>query len=358
MSALDDDEPLHPWVRDANVDGVFAQWQPRYAEHGVATFPVGPNKRPLMTNWGRVGLPASAILARKKFAYADAFAYRCGKRSKVTVADVDSTDEKLVAQTIAKHGQPGIITRTASGKFHLLYRWNGERRRIRPWGKGLPIDILGEGKGQGGYAIAAPSRVDGGQYAIIHGHLDDLNRLPVGVGLDPRAQKATAANSPLRGMVEHDGRNDVLFRIIGPIARDINLAGGTREQLLAIAREHNEQCAEPMQEGEVMQTVDSVWGLTLEGRNYIGRPGAFVDVCDVDRMIGNDQDALMLLMWLRSRQRPQAEFMCANGLGKRLGWGEDRVGRARRRLIERGYIKPVRKAGRGNPALFRWSYPY
>jgi bifunctional DNA primase/polymerase-like protein len=311
-----------------------------------------------MTNWGHVGLRASAILAREKFANAGAFAYRCGKRSKVTVADVDSTDEKLVAETIAKHGQPGIITRTASRKFHLLYRWNGERRRIRPWGKGLPIDILGEGKGQGGYAIAAPSEVEGGVYEIIYGHLDDLDRLPLGVGLDPRKPcrdpgKVPGA-SPLRGMAEHDGRNDMLFRIIGPIARDINLAGGTREQLLAIACKHNAQCAEPMQEGEVMQIVDSVWGLTLEGRNYIGRPGAFVDVCDVDRMIDGDQDALMLLMWLRSRQRPQAEFMCANGLGKRLGWGEDRVGRARRRLIERGYIKPVRKAGRGT----RWSYPY
>jgi hypothetical protein len=113
-----------------------------------------------------------------------------------------------------------------------------------------------------------------------------------------------------------------------------------------------------MEYKEVSQIVDSVWGMTLDGRNFIGRPGAFVDITDMDRMIVDDQDALILLMFLRGHQSPQATFMCSNGLGKRLGWGEDRVGRARRRLIERGYIKPMRQAGRGSPALFRWAYPY
>ena len=27
------------------MSGVFAEWQPRYAAHGVATFPVGPDKK-------------------------------------------------------------------------------------------------------------------------------------------------------------------------------------------------------------------------------------------------------------------------------------------------------------------------
>ena len=53
---------------------VFAAWQPRYAAHGVATFPVGKDKKPRITNWHRVGLPASQQLAMK-FADADAFGF-------------------------------------------------------------------------------------------------------------------------------------------------------------------------------------------------------------------------------------------------------------------------------------------
>src|SRR5262249_46961900 len=58
-------------------------------------------------------------------------------------------------------GQPAIIIRTASGKFHHLYRYNGERRRIRPWSE-LPIDLLGDN----GFALAAPSKTTKGSYEI------------------------------------------------------------------------------------------------------------------------------------------------------------------------------------------------
>jgi hypothetical protein len=60
----------------------------------------------------------------------------------------------------------------ASGKSHLLYRYNGEPRRIRPW-KDFPIDVLGDN----GYAIAAPSELEKGSYEIIHGQFDDLDLL-------------------------------------------------------------------------------------------------------------------------------------------------------------------------------------
>jgi hypothetical protein len=106
----------------------------------------------------------------------------------------------------------------------------------------------------------------------------------------------------LHGMREHDGRNNALFRAIGPIARDINLAGGTREQLLNIGQQLNAQCAEPMEDMEVNQIVDSVWGMTLDGHNFIGCPGVFMDITDLDRMIADDQDALLLLMFLRGHQ--------------------------------------------------------
>ena len=39
------------------MTGLFAEWQPRYAEHRVATFPV-EGKRPCVRAWDRVGLRA------------------------------------------------------------------------------------------------------------------------------------------------------------------------------------------------------------------------------------------------------------------------------------------------------------
>ena len=153
------------------MSGVFSRWQPEYAAHGIATFPVGETKKPGIRGWQKVGLNGSAELA-EKFTTADALGYVTGRRSNVTVLDIDTTDESVAEDAIDRHGQPIIITRTASGKFHHLYRYNGERRRIRPW-PALPIDLLGDN----GYALAAPSKIATGSYEIIHGHLDDLDRL-------------------------------------------------------------------------------------------------------------------------------------------------------------------------------------
>lgn len=135
------------------MSGVFAQWQPEYAAHGIATFPVEDTKKPGIRGWQKVGLKGSAELAAK-FTNAEALGYVTGRRGNVTVLDIDTTDEKVAEDAICRHGQPRIIVRTASGKFHHLYRYNGERRRIRPW-PDRPIDLLGDN----GYALAAPSKL-------------------------------------------------------------------------------------------------------------------------------------------------------------------------------------------------------
>ena len=160
------------------MSGIFSRWQPRYAEHGIATFPIGEAKKPRIRGWQKVGLKGSTELANK-FGDVDALGYVTGRRSNVTVLDIDTTDERVAADAIRQHGQPAIITRTASRKFHLLYRYNGERRRIRPWPE-LPIDLLGDN----GYALAAPSKLATGSYEIIHGHFDDLDRLAPLADLD------------------------------------------------------------------------------------------------------------------------------------------------------------------------------
>jgi Tripartite tricarboxylate transporter family receptor/Bifunctional DNA primase/polymerase, N-terminal len=139
--------------------GIFSKWQPRYAEHGVVTFPVNGDKTPLIRGWQKVGRKGSAALI-DKFKKADALGYLTGHRSNVTVLDIDTREEKIAEDAIRRHGQPAIITRTASGKFHFLYRYNGERRRIRPFGS-LPIDLLGDKAGLvgGQVQLALPASI-------------------------------------------------------------------------------------------------------------------------------------------------------------------------------------------------------
>ena len=94
--------------------------------------------------------------------------------------DVDTTDERVLSDAMNRHGQTPIVVRSGSGKFHALYRHNNERRSVRAW-EGLPIDLLGAG-----LAIAPPSLVAKGQYQIIQGRLDDLDRLPIMCELEDR----------------------------------------------------------------------------------------------------------------------------------------------------------------------------
>ena len=132
--------------------GVFSSHQPVYAEHGIATFPLNDNKRPAIQNYQKVGLPASAMFAAR-FPASDGFGFMTNARSGITVLDVDTTDDRMLADAMCRHGSTPLVGRTASGKFHALYRHNGEFRKIRPFGD-LPIDLLGIG----GLVVAVPSR--------------------------------------------------------------------------------------------------------------------------------------------------------------------------------------------------------
>jgi hypothetical protein len=149
------------------VQGVFSNHQPVYAAHGVATFPVTQDKIPAIRGYSRVGLPGSAKLAQK-FPSAGALGFIAGRRSRITVLDVDTTNEKVLSDALARHGKSNLVVRTGSGKFHAYYRHDGERRRIRPWGSDLPIDIIGAATtGLASVAIAPPSVVTKGSYEII-----------------------------------------------------------------------------------------------------------------------------------------------------------------------------------------------
>ena len=65
----------------------------------------------------------------KKFESCDAFGFQPGARSKITILDVDTTNERVLADAEIRHGESPLKVRTASGKFHVYYRHNGEPRK-------------------------------------------------------------------------------------------------------------------------------------------------------------------------------------------------------------------------------------
>src|SRR5262249_22246566 len=69
---------LKVFVMETNSS--FDKWQADYAAHGVATFPVDGNKRPMVSRYNQFGLVGSAEIA-SKFGHAPAIGFMCGKRN-------------------------------------------------------------------------------------------------------------------------------------------------------------------------------------------------------------------------------------------------------------------------------------
>jgi hypothetical protein len=267
----------------------FVESQAVYARYGIPLFPIRLNedgsKRPLVRNFDRIGVFASAQLA-KKFGDAPAFGFVCGNRSKITVLDVDDCDERVLANAMGGHGKTPLVVRTARRHFQAWYRWNGEQRRIRP-NPHLPIDILGSG------AVVAPNSSGvHGRYEIVEGSLEDIERLPA------LANIQSGASSDASTMGPDTGRNNWLFRQLGRDAHHCD----DFDSLLDRARTLNEQFAVSLPDSEVVRAAKSVWKMTSEGRNRFGQYGAWISVNEIDGLVA-DPYLCTLLGWLRAHNR-------------------------------------------------------
>lgn len=319
--------------------GVFAAAQSDYAAHGIATFPLTADKRPAVKGYGRIGLKASAELA-SKFADAPGVGFMAGKRSGLTVLDVDTADENVLADALARHGATPIITRTGSGNFHAWYRHNGEGRMIRP-DPAKPIDILGTG-----VTIAPPSIGRKGAYAFAQGSLDDLDALPVMQG-----RSAQTAPKPGAGLRDGDGRNRALFQhcmIQAPHCDDL-------DALLDVARTYaSDQFADAMPDAEIIKTARSAWDYQERGKNWIAGRRPIESLDGVHGLARDNPHAFALLSLLRDYHRDD-EFMLVTAMHRALGWTERRWRDARDTLLSEGWITRTHKGGRGpnDPARYR-----
>ena len=337
--------------------GAFSCHQPIYAEHGIATFPLNDNKKPAVRNYQKLGIRASASLA-ERFRSSDGLGFMTNARSRLTVLDVDTTDDRVLADAMSRHGSTPLVGRTASGKFHALYKHNGEFRKIRPFA-GLPIDLLGVG----GLAVAVPSRFAKGEYYFIEGCLDDVDRLPVMRSLAPgmyRQRETTtvgARPSIAKGAIEEEVpegvRNSTLWRYsMRMLAEAPSIK---RDAVLAAALLHNRSFAPPLSDAEVVEIVSSACDTTAKRRNYFGGGGKVVSSVDeVDCLMSENLDAFALLMKLR-RHNWSGEFIVANAMAETMGWTRKRFAAARTALVAVGKIRLVRQAHTGSAALYAWS---
>ena len=331
------------------MSGVFGAWQPKYADHNIPTFPVQfleGVKKPAIRHWQKAGLRFSAKLTAK-FGDAEALGFCCGRPSGITVLDVDTSDDKVLADALNRHGQTPIVVRSGSGNWQAWYAANDEGRHIRP-NPSVPIDILG-----GGFCVAPPSIGTRGPYQLIQGTLDDLDRLPVMQNLE--AAFADKDLSRLRvptregGRIPDGMRGTELFKHCMRQARHCD----NLEALVDVARTFNaDALGPPKPDDVVVKTARSAWGYEERGENWVSRPRVSVSKKELDL----PPQALWLLCRLHFLNGPNAEFMIANGFAKHLGWSENMLRTNRKRLLEAGYIRETRPAAPPHQvALYRWA---
>jgi hypothetical protein len=325
--------------------GIFSEWQPRYAERGVATYPVvihaDGRKTPAVRGWTKIGSEYSRQLILK-FPGHDAFGLTCGRRNGISVLDVDTPDERVLQDALGLFGPTPFVVRSGSGHFQAWYNHGGEMREVRPW-EDLPIDILG-----GGYVVAPPSRGPRGAYEIIQGGIDDLGSLPRMARLpEPRSK---SDNIPRRGVTIGE-RNDTLF---GACMRRAPKCSSLNE-LLDFARSRNQEFVPPLDDAEVGKTAGSAWGYEERGQNWFER-GQFValDHDAIDRL--GDADAAFLFLRLKRHHEGVEQFVLAKAMAASLGWDPRRWRAARDRLAAGGFIRPLHIGGRGkhDPSIYGW----
>jgi hypothetical protein len=316
----------------------FAEWQPVYASHGLATFPVridAETKKPLAKNYLRAGRRYSERLAQQ-FPDADAFGFALGPRTKIAVLDCDTTDERILSDALTRHGKTPLVVRSGSGHFQAWYQHNGEGRHIRPNPR-LPIDILG-----GGYVIAPPSKGVKSTYQIIEGTLNDLHNLP--------PLQRFIAQKPIEAISE-GRRNTALWQHCMRQCRSCD----DFSALLDVAETFNAHSLNPpLGSDEVVRTARSAWQATERGENRFGQFGAFLTLAETQSMV-RDPHLLALLAWLKAQNAPGAQFLIADGLAGLLGWSLPQLRRCRKALVDAGHIKMVRPPVRGCAALYRWA---
>ena len=171
--------------------------------------------------------------------------------------------------------------------------------------------------------MAPPSRVAKGQYQFLQGSLDDLDRLPI--MLVPPPDQVVDIDK-LVGEVKQGERNKRLLNLCLHEARHCD----DLDTLCDVARTRNSEFSPPLEDDEVMKVAASAWRYEVDGRNYSGGRCAVFSTADVLPLMP-DPYVAALMVWAKTRFKPDSEFWIADGLGAlttcgRLDEGQSRWG--------------------------------
>lgn len=146
----------------------------RYAERGYRCIPVAAlSKAPPLLKWKRYQSESPTLDDYREW-FSDAARNIALLTGDIVVADVD--DPALLDLVVEKCGEPGAVSKTPSGGFHLWYRKRrGTHVGNRVDVKGREFDIRAEG----GYAIVPPSSTDVGRYEWLGEGLPAISELPL-----------------------------------------------------------------------------------------------------------------------------------------------------------------------------------
>ena len=350
-----------------------------YAKFDIPSIPLGKNKRPSVKGFEIAGLTLGQserfIRSRPN---ANALGVPDGRLSGIVRLDIDEHGEHIEREVIRRAGDTPFKVETASGKRHLIYAYNGERRltgpagrsNARPWSD-LKVDLCG----QGGYSISPPSQCAGGEYRLLgdvalEQMLESRQRLPVIKGLDARAYVPVvdpATPAGVGGGIETDvddlsrvtvgDRDAVFYRVVARIAKRVFLNGGTMAHAHAEARASNAEFPVPLPANQVRLKVQHWWGLTKAGKNQFGTGRRQRIRGWRQELAGSDPVLLALLEWLKDENGPESEFWIANGLiGTHFTgwWSNDRLRDTRQRALKGRWIEQIVKPVQGRHALYRW----
>jgi len=195
--------------------------------------------------------------------------------------------------------------------------------------------------------------VDGGRYQFLRGGLNDICNLPTMRGVTELLTRAKPKSAPKRGPFKEGSRNDMLFRACMFEAKQAK----NWDEVLAFARKFNEVNMHPaLLDMEVIDTATSAWQYQTRGENFIGGGGRLVTMPDpmMDDLMQRNQDALVLMLFIRRNHWSRERFHLANGMSETMDWTLPRFKKARRLLVERGYLRVLRPATNKLPAEYGW----
>jgi hypothetical protein len=356
--------------------GIASSTAETYAKFNIPSIPLGAKKRPAVKGFKIASLTVDQSRGFHRIRPdANALGVPDGALSGIVRLDIDERGDNIVTEVIRRAGDTPAKVRTASGKWHLLYADNDERRltgapgkaNARPWDD-LKVDLCG----RGGYSVSPPSECNGGTYQLIGMSLEDMlvnrHRLPKIQGLQSRAYITKEAPPAPANDVEPESiradllwsTDDDLFPAVARICKRVWPAGGTKDDAMAEAMRYNAQFKFPRDESAVRAKVNYCWDMTVAGKNRFGageeQRGAWLAQDHINQLI-HDPPLLALICWLKAKNGPDAEFWVADGLAEaHLGWSARQLSPVRQRALESGWLEMIVPRAKGRNALYRWGH--